>query len=60
MTGVQTCALPIFPRNINVGRVTSVNASDTDLFKQVQVQPFVDFSSLESVLVLVPKASAHP
>ena len=50
----------LFPRNINVGRVTSVNASDTDLFKQIQVQPFVDFSSLESVLVLIPKASAHP
>ena len=35
--------------------VTSVGQNDVDLFKQIQVQPFVDFSSLRSVLVLVPK-----
>ena len=45
----------IFPRNIEIGVVTSVNQSDTDLFKRIQVTPFVDFSSLGSVLVLVPK-----
>jgi rod shape-determining protein MreC len=45
----------IYPRGIRVGVVTSVGQKDTDLFKQIQVQPFVDFSSLRSVLVLVPK-----
>ena len=30
--------------------------TDTDIYKQIQVQPFVDLSSLESVLVLIPKA----
>jgi rod shape-determining protein MreC len=45
----------IYPRGIQIGVVTSVNQNDTDLYKQIQVQPFVDFSSLSSVLVLVPK-----
>jgi cell shape-determining protein MreC len=34
--------------------VTSVGRADTDLFTQVQVEPFADLSSLEAVLVLVP------
>jgi rod shape-determining protein MreC len=45
----------IYPRGIHIGVVTSVGQKDTDLYKQIQVQPFVDFSSLRSVLVLVPK-----
>jgi rod shape-determining protein MreC len=45
----------IYPRGIKIGVVTSVGQNDTDLFKQIQVQPFVDFTSLTSVLVLVPK-----
>jgi cell shape-determining protein MreC len=34
--------------------VTSVGQTDTDLFQQVQVDPYVDFGSLDAVLVLVP------
>jgi cell shape-determining protein MreC len=45
----------IYPRGIQIGLVTGVGQKDTDLYKQIQVQPFVDFSSLRSVLVLVPK-----
>jgi rod shape-determining protein MreC len=45
----------LFPRNIGVGTVTSVTQRDTDFFPTVQVEPFVDFSSLDSVLVLIPK-----
>jgi rod shape-determining protein MreC len=45
----------IYPRGIKIGVVTSVGQNDTDLYKQIQVQPFVDFTSLSSVLVLVPK-----
>ena len=29
--------------------------TDVDLYQDVQVRPFVDFSDLDSVLVLVPK-----
>ena len=45
----------LFPRNIPIGYVSSVSQTDTDIFQNIQVQPFVDLSSLESVLVLVPK-----
>ncbi len=45
----------VYPKGIPIGTVTSVGQVDTDLYKQVLVQPFVDFNSLESVLVLIPK-----
>jgi rod shape-determining protein MreC len=45
----------LFPRHIPVGIVTSVNQTDTDIYKHIQVQPFVNLGSLTSVLVLVPK-----
>jgi rod shape-determining protein MreC len=44
----------LFPRGIPIGRVTSVGQSDTDFFKRIQVEPYVDFGSLDSVVVLVP------
>jgi rod shape-determining protein MreC len=48
----------LYPRNIPIGSVTSVGQNDIDIYKEIQVQPFVDLSSLESVLVLVPKPPA--
>jgi rod shape-determining protein MreC len=50
----------IYPRGIPIGRVTSVNQTDTDTYKQVLVQPFVHFSSVQAVLVLVPKKRQPP
>ncbi len=47
----------LYPRNIQIGTVASVSQNDTDSFKRIQVKPFVDFSSLQSVLVLVPKGA---
>jgi rod shape-determining protein MreC len=44
----------MFPRGIPVGTVTSQKNSDVNPFKNVQVKPLVDFSSLQSVIVLVP------
>ncbi|HEX4521340.1 MAG TPA: rod shape-determining protein MreC [Gaiellaceae bacterium] len=53
--------LSIFPRNIPIGYVSGVGRSDTDIYTEIQVQPFVDFSSLESVLVLIPiPKPTHP
>ncbi|MDX6450279.1 MAG: rod shape-determining protein MreC [Gaiellaceae bacterium] len=50
-------ALPsMFPRGIRVGTVTSQSSNDVNPYKNIQVKPFVDFSSLQSVIVLVPKA----
>jgi rod shape-determining protein MreC len=45
----------LFPANIPVGYVVSVGQSDTATFKQIQVQPFVDFSSLDAVTALITK-----
>jgi rod shape-determining protein MreC len=45
----------IYPRGIPIGTVTHVGQSDVGLYKDIQLTPFVDFSSLESVIVLVPK-----
>jgi rod shape-determining protein MreC len=44
----------LFPRGIQIGEVSSVNQTDTDLFQVIQVDPFVDFEALDAVLVLVP------
>jgi rod shape-determining protein MreC len=48
----------LYPRGIPIGAVTSVGQSDTDLYKQIQVDSFVDFSQLEAVIVLVKKPEA--
>jgi rod shape-determining protein MreC len=44
----------LFPKGIPIGRVTSVGQTDTDLFQQVQIDPYVDFGALDAVIVLVP------
>jgi rod shape-determining protein MreC len=55
-SGRRWLKLPsLYPRNIGVGKVTSVTQHDTDLYPTVQVEPFVDFSELDSVIVLIPK-----
>lgn len=43
----------LYPKGIPIGVVTSVGQTDTDLYKQIQVRPFVDFSALHAVIVLV-------
>ncbi len=43
----------LFPQGIQIGVVTSVGQSDTALYKQIQIEPFVDFSSLDAVTALI-------
>jgi len=45
----------IYPRGIPIGLVTSVGQLDTDVYKQIEVDPFVDFEALDSVVVLIAK-----
>jgi rod shape-determining protein MreC len=45
----------LFPRSIPIGTVTSVGRTDTSLYTQVQIDAFVDFGSLDSVIALVAK-----
>jgi rod shape-determining protein MreC len=44
-----------FPRGIPVGTVSSESSTDANLFQNIQLKPLVDFSSIQSVVVLVPK-----
>jgi rod shape-determining protein MreC len=44
-----------YPRGIPIGIVTSQSNSDADLFQSISVQPLVDLSFVQSVIVLVPK-----
>jgi rod shape-determining protein MreC len=41
-----------YPANILIGQVTGVRSRDNDLFQTASVQPVVDFSQLEIVLVI--------
>jgi rod shape-determining protein MreC len=42
-----------YPPNLVIGQVTSVRRRDFDLFQTAAVQPAVDFSELEIVLVII-------
>jgi rod shape-determining protein MreC len=44
----------LYPKGIPIGEVTSVGLTDTDLFQQVQIEPYVDFGALDAVIVLRP------
>ena len=54
--GTRTARYPdLYPYGIPIGRVSSVGATDTATFLQVQVQPYANLGSLDAVAVLVPK-----
>jgi rod shape-determining protein MreC len=46
----------LYPRGIPIGVVTSVGLTSNDLYQQIQIRPFVDTSSLHSVIVLIDKS----
>ncbi|TMK69567.1 MAG: hypothetical protein E6G50_12100, partial [Actinobacteria bacterium] len=45
----------LFPRGIPIGQVVSVGQTDTAPYKSIQIQPYVNFGSLDSVIALVTK-----
>jgi rod shape-determining protein MreC len=45
-----------FPRGIPIGTVSSESSTDSNLFQNIQLKPLVDFSSIQTVVVLVPKS----
>jgi len=56
--GVITSGLGgVFPKGLVVGYVRSVHREQSGLFQTVEVEPAVDFSRLEEVLVLFKEAS---
>jgi rod shape-determining protein MreC len=42
-----------YPGNILIGQITSVRQRETDLFQSATVQPVVDFSKLEILLIII-------
>jgi len=42
-----------YPANILIGQITSVRSQETELFQHATVQPIVDFSKIEIVLVII-------
>jgi len=52
--GTRSSKYPsLFPAGIPIGWVTSAGQSDTAPYKQIQIQPYVDFTSLDAVTALI-------
>lgn len=48
-----------YPRGLTIGNVTSSAATDTDLYREIQVTPAADLQSFSTVTVLVPPADRN-
>lgn len=44
----------VFPEGIAVGFVAKVDTIPTEVFKQIAIEPFVDFGALDNVMVMKP------
>lgn len=44
----------LFPKGLLLGTVKNVEKTDSGLFQKIDVTPFVDFSKLEEVMVILP------
>jgi len=42
-----------YPQDIVVGQVVTIRKRETDLFQTASIQPVVDFSNLQAVLVIL-------
>ena len=49
-----------FPRGLQIGRIQQVTKADTDLFQLGDIDPIVDFSKLEGVLVITSFQTTLP
>ena len=56
---IDRCYPDLYPYGIPVGQVTYAHATDTSSFLQVELQPFADLSSLQTVSVLVSTKKQH-
>jgi rod shape-determining protein MreC len=43
----------LFPKGLHLGRVIGVRSNERSLFKEISVEPSVDFNSLEEVFVII-------
>ena len=49
-----------FPRGLQIGRIQQVTKADTDLFQSGEIDPIVDYSKLEGVLVITSFHTSLP
>jgi rod shape-determining protein MreC len=42
----------VYPKGLRIGRVSEVVKRNSDIFQEITVIPFVDFETLEEVLIL--------
>ena len=47
----------VFPEGLNLGIITGITTPTSAFFKQINVKPAVDFSSLDNVIVMEPIAT---
>ena len=50
----------LFPKGLSLGRVIGVRSQERSLFKDITVEPSVDFNSLEEVFVIIQPAEQPP
>ena len=43
----------LFPKGLLIGSVKNVDKTDSGLFQRIDIAPFVDFSRIEEVMVIV-------
>lgn len=43
----------VFPEGILLGHIVNISQKDTDIFQEAQVEPAVEFTTLDTVLVLI-------
>lgn len=47
----------VYPKDIRVGKVISVEEDKVNVMKSAVIEPYVDFNKLEELLIIVPKDS---
>lgn len=50
----------LFPKGLRIGTIKEVSKDESGIFQEVMVQPFVDFSRLEEVLVVIEPSTGSP
>jgi len=52
--GTQSSRYPdLYPKGLPIGRVSGASQTNIDFYKQIQVEPYADFSSLDTLVALL-------
>ena len=43
----------VYPKGLRIGEVAAVSDHEADIFKEIDVRPFVDFEQMEEVLIII-------